>query len=361
MKHHNLTILPFRTGGGLALLLLCACLPSGIGWADQVLLKNGDRVTGTIVQKDGKNLTIKTDQFGVITTSWDQVESITAEKPVTVVLQNGQTVQGTLATTDGKIQLATQSTKLDVAPAEITTIRDDAAQKAYERLQKPGWGNLWTGTASVGFAGTSGNARTLTFTTGINAARVTKTDKTSIYFSAIKASALANGKNADTAQAVRGGLGYDHNLTPRLFVNVFNDYEYDKFQNLDLRFVLGGGLGFHAVKTERSRLDLLAGADFNHSSFNTPLTRNSAEIYWGDEYSLKLSGASSLIQSFRMFNDVSDTGTYRVNFDLGVSTKLSKWLNWNVALSDRYLNHPAPGRRTNDFLYTTGLGITFAK
>ena len=97
-------------------------------------------------------------------------------------------------------------------------------------------------------------------------------------------------------------MGYDHNLTPRLFVNVFNDYEYDKFQNLDLRFVLGGGLGFHAVKTERSRLDLLAGADFNHSSFNTPLTRNSAELYWGDEYSLKLNAASSLIQSFRMFN-----------------------------------------------------------
>ena len=32
-----------------------------------------------------------------------------------------------------------------------------------------------------------------------------------------------------------------------------------------------------------------------------------------------------------------------MNFDIGVSTKLSKWLNWNVALSDRYLNHPAPG------------------
>jgi hypothetical protein len=39
-------------------------------------------------------------------------------------------------------------------------------------------------------------------------------------------------------------------------VNVFNDYEYDRFQDLDLRFVIGGGLGFHAVKTETSKLDL---------------------------------------------------------------------------------------------------------
>ena len=62
-----------------------------------------------------------------------------------------------------------------------------------------------------------------------------------------------------------------------------------------------------------------------------------------------------------MFNDMSNSGSYRVNFDLGTSTKLSRWLSWNVTLSDRYLNRPAPGRKTNDLLYTTGLGISFAR
>jgi putative salt-induced outer membrane protein YdiY len=259
------------------------------------------------------------------------------------------------------VEVTTKDAKLSLAPADVATIRDDSEQKAYERLLKPGWGQLWTGTGSIGFAGTSGNARTLTFTTGVTAARVTTTDKTMLYFNAIKASALVNGTNAETAQAVRGGIGYDHNLNPRLFVNLFNDYEFDKFQNLDLRFVLGGGLGWHPVKTERSRLDLLGGGDFNRSSFSTPLTRKSAEIYWGDEYSLKVAAATSLVQSFRMFNNLTTTGSYRMNFDIGASTKLSKWLNWNVSVSDRYLNHPAPGRKTNDLLYTTGLGIRFAR
>ena len=75
----------------------------------------------------------------------------------------------------------------------------------------------------------------------------------------------------------------------------------------------------------------------------------------------ELNAATSLVQSFRMFNDMSNAGDYRVNFDVGASTKISKWLTWNVSLSDRYLNNPAPGRKTNDLLYTTGLGITFAK
>jgi putative salt-induced outer membrane protein len=337
------------------------CLAASAAWADQVVLKNGDRVTGSIVKKDGKNLTIKTDHFGVVTTTWDQVESIKADKPVNVVLADGKTVQGTIATSDGKVEVTTKDAKLSLAPAEVGTIRDDAEQKAYERLLKPGWGQLWTGNGSVGFAGTDGNARTLTFTTGITAARVTNTDKTMLYFNTIKASALVNGTNSDTAQAVRGGLGYNHNVNPRLFVNVFNDYEYDKFQNLDLRFVLGGGFGWHAVKTERSKFDLLGGGDFNRSSFSSQATQKSGEFYWGDEYSLKVAAATSLVQSFRMFNNLTTTGSYRVNFDIGMSTKLSKRFNWNVSVSDRYLNKPAAGRKDNDFLYTTGLGITFAK
>jgi len=342
-------------------LFSLGCLWLSTAWADQVVLQNGDRLTGSIVKKDGKNLTIKTDQFGVVTTSWDQVVSVRVDKPVSVVLPDGRTVQGTIATTNGKVEITTKDAKLSLEPAEVATIRNDDEQKAYERLQKPGWGDLWTGSGSVGFAGTAGNARTLTFTTAVNAARITNTDKLSVYFNTIKASAFVNGLNADTAQAVRGGLGYDHNLTSRMFLNVFNDYEYDKFQNLDLRFVVGAGLGYHAIKTDRSQLDLLAGVDFNHSSFSTPLIRDSAEVYFGDDYNYKLSAVTSFYQAFRMFEDLSNTGTYRMNFDIGASTKISKWLTWNLALSDRYLNHPAPGRKTNDFLYTTGLGITFAK
>jgi putative salt-induced outer membrane protein YdiY len=343
------------------LLSLLLCVSMAPVRADQIVLKNGDRITGAIVKKDGKTITVKTDHFGVVTASWDQVESIRADKPVHVVLEGGKTLQGTLATVEGKVVVAARDTKVDVPPAGITTLRNSDEQKAYERMLHPGWGQLWAGTASLGFAGTAGNAKTLTFTTGVNAARLTNSDKTSLYFNVIKASAMVNGKSASTAQAVRGGVGYNHDVAPRLFVNVFNDYEYDRFQNLDLRFVLGGGLGFHAVKTERSKLDLLGGAGYNHSRFSTPLTRNSAELYWGDEYSWKLSGATSLVQSFRMFNDLTHTGDYRVNFDVGLSTKLARWLNWNVSLSDRYLNHPAPGRKTNDFLYTTGVGVTFAR
>lgn len=342
-------------------LAACAAVIFSTAWADQIVMKNGDRVTGSIIKKVGKTITVKTDNFGILTAPWDQVASTTSDQPVNVVLKDGKTLVGKVATSEGKVEVASKETKVAVSPGEVVSIRNADEQNAYERLLKPGLLELWSGVASLGLAGTAGNAKTSTFTTALNAARVTNTDKASVYFNLIKASALINGQTASTAQAVRGGVGYDHNVSPRLFVNAFNGYEYDRFQNLDLRFVIGGGFGFHAVKGERGKLDVLGGADYNHSRFSTPLTRNSAEAFWGDEYSLKLTGASSLVQSFRMFNNLSDTGTYRVNFDVGLATKLMKWLTWNLALSDRYVSNPAPGRKTNDFLYTIGLGMTFAR
>ena len=266
------------------LILLLGAVSWNLVWADQVMMKNGDRVTGSIVKKTGKDLTIKTEHFGVVTTSWDQVESIQADKPLNVVLPDGQTVVGTLSTSNGQVEVKAKEKSANLKLAEVGALRDAAEQKAYDRLQQPGWGDLWAGTVALGLAGTSGNARTLTFSARVNAARVTTTDKTSIYFNGIKASSLANGTNSDTARAIRGGVAYDHNVGRRLFANIFNDYEYDRFQDLDLRFVMGGGLGWHAYKSERASLDVLGGGAFNHSKFSTPLTRNSGELYWGDEY-----------------------------------------------------------------------------
>jgi hypothetical protein len=151
-----------------------------------------------------------------------------------------------------------------------------------------------------------------------------------------------------------------------MFVNVFNDYEYDRFQSLDLRFVAGGGLGFSAWKGERGRLDVVGGGAYNREKFSPPepdpaFTRNSAEAYWGEDASYKVNGTTSLTQSFRMFNNLSETGEYRMNFDLGANTRLLKWLTWNLGFSNRFLSNPVPGRLRNDILYTTGVGVTFAR
>jgi len=97
-----------------------------------------------------------------------------------------------------------------------------------------------------GPGGRRGQCQNADFHNGGYGRAATNKDKIWVYFNAIKSSALVGGVDSATAQAVRGGIRYDRNVSSRFFVSTFNDYEYDKFQSLDLRFVAGGGFGWQA-------------------------------------------------------------------------------------------------------------------
>jgi small nuclear ribonucleoprotein (snRNP)-like protein len=73
--------------------------------ADQVTIKNGDRITGSIVKKDAQVLTIERDVFGLVTIPWDQVQTLLADRPVHVVLSDGRAVQGTLTSKQQAVEI----------------------------------------------------------------------------------------------------------------------------------------------------------------------------------------------------------------------------------------------------------------
>ncbi len=255
----------------LCVLVLTSLLPLSL-LADQVTLKNGDRVTGQIVKKDGDKLTVKTELMGEVSIPWSAVTSVVSSAPLVVVLPGGKSVNGALSTSEGALQVATPSGAETAPLAEVSAVRNADEQKQWERMQHPGLLDLWAGYVDLGLSLVRGNAETTTFATSFNAARVTRTDKTTLQFNEIYSTALISGTSASTAQAVRGGVDYNRNLKPRLFIDVFNQYEYDKFQDLDLRVVAGGGFGFKAVKSDRSTLDLAGGLDYERAQFSTPLT-----------------------------------------------------------------------------------------
>lgn len=349
----------------LVTMSLAACLAAGTAWADQIVLKDGDRITGSIVKKDGQTVTIQSKNFGLVTLKWDDIATVRSDQPLNVVLPGDRVIQGSIQTADDRIRIDSPAGQQAVAAGDIVALRKDAEQAAYERMLRPGILDLWTITGSLNIAGAKGNAETSTLTTPVNFVRASRTSLTTAYFNSIRSTASIAGVDAQTARAVRGGWAYSRNVSGRVFVNGFNDYEYDKFQSLDLRVVLGGGLGYQFWKGENGRLSMVGGAAWNREKFSpeasASFTRNSAEAYWGNDFNYKLNTRTSLVQGFRMFNNLSQTGEYRVNFDIGATTQLKKWLNWNISFADRYLSNPVPGRKSNDLLYTTGLGFTFAR
>jgi len=327
--------------------------------ADQVVLTNGDTITGAIVKKDGGKLTIKSEFLGEVTMPWTAVKSVRSDSEVTVVLPSGETVKGKLATAGDQLQVAASPAPKSAPLSAVTALRNAAEQQTFERLQHPSISQLWNANFDMGLALARGNARSDTLTNTFAAVRATRIDKISLGFNEIYSTARAGNVNSTIASAIRGGWKYDRNLSPRMFLTGFNDYEHDRFQSLNIRFVGGGGAGVKVVKSDTTKLDFDAGIDYQREDFLDNFNRNSAEANFGDDLLYKVSKVTAITQSARVFANLTDTGTYRLNFDLGSSTVLRKWLAWHVTASDRFLSDPVAGHLRNDFLLTTGLRLTF--
>jgi small nuclear ribonucleoprotein (snRNP)-like protein len=89
----------------LALIFLFLC--SASLFADQIVLKNGDRLTGSIEQSDDKTLVIKTEFAGEVTVQWPAVQEINSTQHLYVTLSDGKTVVGTVSTSDGNLAVVT--------------------------------------------------------------------------------------------------------------------------------------------------------------------------------------------------------------------------------------------------------------
>jgi len=343
----------------LASLTLLCYLP--LFAADQVVLTNGDTITGTIVKKDGDKLTIKSEFMGDVTMPWTAVKSIRSDSDVFVQMPSGEIVKGKVASQGDQLQVVAGAETKAAPLAQVTAVRDAAEQKNYERMLNPRLIDLWAGYFDIGLALARGNARTDTFTTVFNADRTTRSDKIALSFTQIYGTSRVNNISSTVANAVRGGWRYDRNLSSRLYAGIYNTYEHDEFQNLDLRFVIGSAFGVKAVKRDNLTLDLEAGADYSRENFLDGLHRNSAEAAWGDVLIYHVNKATTLNQAFHMFNNLSYTGEYRMNFDIGLVTAVRKWLGFHITGSDRYLSNPVQGRQRNDVLLSTGLRLTFAR
>lgn len=342
-------------------------------FADQVTLKNGDRLTGTVVKSDGKTLVLHTDAAGDVTIQFAAIQEIKTDQELHVSLKDGKTAVGPVSTTDGKIEIATKTGGTVEAPKDdVTLMRNDAEQAAYDKSLHPGLKHGWNGGANVGFSIARGNSQTENLALAFNAVHPTLNDKITLYASSIYTkNDLAT--PSSVANLEQGGLRYDRNINPRLFAFGAADFMSNGLQFLDLRAVYTGGFGFHAIKSDATTLNFLGGINFTHETYsNGPLiagtnafasygvTNKFAALTLGEELNHKLGKSTVVTQNFYFYPDLKDTSQYRGTFNLGTVTKLSKWLGWQNQFGDIYVSNPPEGAKKNDIIITTGLNFSFA-
>ncbi len=355
------------------LTLIAVFALSSILVADQVTLKNGDRLTGTVVKSDGKTLVLHTDAAGDVTLKFDAIQDIKTDADLHVSLKDGKTAVGPVTTTDGKIAIATKASgTIEAAKDDVTLIRNDAEQQAYDKSLHPGLMHGWNGGANVGFSVARGNSETENLALAFNAVHPTLNDKITLYTSSINTTNnLAPPGSQTVANLVQGGFRYDRNLNPKLFWFGSGDFMANALQYLDLRQVYSGGFGFHAVNNTRTVLDFLGGANYTHETYSNGLpiptggfvsyghTNKFVALTLGEELTQKLGKSTVVTQNVDFYPDLQQTGEYRFTFNLGTVTKLNKWFGWQNQFGDIYVSNPPTGSKKNDVIFTTGLNVSF--
>ena len=362
----------------LALILLGTSLAQ----ADQVVLKNGDRLTGKIVSGDGKTLLLTTEFTGDVTIQWDAITSMESTEDVYLTLKDGSKLAGKITTQDGKFVVAAPAATATATVSSATkdtvvAVRNDAEQKAYdlaaERMAHPRFTYFWGGLFDTGLALTRGNSSNTTFTLASRAVRATPRDKLTLYANYIYGRDSSTPPDRTTANALSAGVRGDLSLTPRIFVFAFADYQTNALQHLDLRQVYGGGLGYHIIKTDRTLFDVFGGFSYQRDAFGQyvllgpPITlipassSNSATAVIGQEFDIKINKRNTFTERFSAYPNLSHPGDFRSQFDTTLVTQFKAWLSWQVTFSDSYINYPPPGLKANDLLLSTGLRVAWGK
>jgi len=368
---------------GLVCALLWGVFVSG-ALADQVTLKNGDRLSGTIVSGDGKTLLLKSEFAGDVTIQWDAVTAIESSQNLNFMLKDGKRLAGKVTTSDGRFIISGAPAPTAEGPVTkdtIVAVRNDAEQKSLDaaarKMAHPKFTYFWSGLFDSGLALTRGNSSTASYTLNGKAVRETPRDKLSLYGTYIYANDDSTPPSRTTANALRAGARGDLNISPRVFVFAFADYETNELQHLDLRQVYGGGFGYHIIKSARTTFDIFGGISYDRDEFGAytitnpappPLlldiassTQNSAEAVIGEEFDSHLSKRTLFTERFSFFPNLSHTGDYRTQFDSTLAVQLKNWLSWQMTFSDRYITYPPPGLKGNDLLLSTGLRVTWGK
>lgn len=364
----------------LLMTMLSLSLFSLAAYADQVTLKNGDRLSGAIVRTDGdaKTLLMKTDLAGDVTIPWDAVTGIVSTQPLHLTLSDGRVIVGIVSTSDGKLEVATaNSGTVSAVHGDVKAIRNDAQQEEADHLLHPGLRDYWSGLFDLGLSVTQGNSSTTSLTIAAKASRIVPQNKLTLYFTQVYGKDSAISPSITTANAIHGGVRDEFSLRPRVYVFAFTDFDEDALQNLDLRNVLGGGLGYRVLKSKNLQFDVFGGGSFDQEYFGSyqtanpapppplvtiaAMSRHDAEIVAGETLSGKVGPRTTFSEQMSIFPNLSSTGNYRVTFDANATTKLKTWLGWQVTFSDRYISDPPFGLKGNDLLLSTGLRLTFGK
>ena len=328
------------------LAALCGLASRQDAQSDTIVMKNGDRLTGTVERLRDGRIDLETPYAGTIAIDADAIESVQTDGVVTIIDKDysrliGRVVGGGAVL---QVQTAESATVQSVPAARVSSLLPG-------RLTERDW--RITGRVDIGVTDTGGNTDVRRLNG--DAEVVARRDRGR--WSLTARGNEATERHDDTEGNARAGLQYDRFDDERRYTYGNSTLEYDWFKDLRLRATVGGGAGLQVIDRgsthlafegglERVREDYFAGVD--QRFWATRLVVRFDHWLWPDKVQL-----FHVDQSYIALSNIGNTF---LRTQTGLRFPLHGGFVSTLQLNVDWDGQPSPGRKTVDRQLIFSLG-----
>ncbi|UCE46295.1 MAG: DUF481 domain-containing protein, partial [Phycisphaerales bacterium] len=321
---------------------------------DEIIFKNGDRLTGKIDHLVDGKLVFKSRVAGDVTVNLSDIQTLSSDDAIEVNLKdNTGFKQKVISGQPGRFNVAgTESLRpQEFAVADIVSINPP-------KKPIPKWG----GSISAGLTSTHGNTKTETISASGNMTKRTDNDRTQL--SADYARAEQEDRTTGADETIedwwRAKGKYDYFFSKKFYAYTDGRYEKDAVAELDRRVIVGGGGGYQWVESEDMNFSTEIGLASLYEKFDNQTESNSElSTQLGYNFDKKLTKNTKLTHDLTYYPALEKFSDYFLTSTVGVRTDFSSNFFATFKTIFNYDETPAIGAHKTDVKYFLGLGYSF--
>lgn len=317
--------------------------------ADEIWLKNGDRLTGKVERMENNVLIFSTAYAGEISIIWQEVQKLKTVEAVRVVLRDNTATQGPLLPREAG-EVAVRSGSIP-EPLAFQLDQIKMINPKVEPLLKA------KGRLNLGANYARGNTDTDDIYGDAELVARTEANRYSI------GGLYRRSKEGDvkTAENMFGYMKYDHFFTKKLYGYANATAEKNEFKDLNLRSALGLGLGYQFIETKQTNLSLEAGLSYVNEDFIVAVDQDYGAGRWAFNFDhLLWADRLQFFHHHQGLISIKDSDDISVLSQTGFRIPFYKSLNATLQFNYDWEKSPPPGTEKADKTYIFTIGYQWA-
>lgn len=334
--------------------LVCLLLFVQPGYADEIVLRNGDRLTGKIVHLVDGKLVFKSDVAGEVTVELSNIQTFSSDDPITVNLKDRTGFRQKVLSADAG-RFAVEGTE-DLKAQQFAVADIISINPPPKPIPK------WTGDISIGITSTHGNTKTEMISANANATKRTERDRTTVSADYAK----GEQEDPDTGETVtiedwwRAKGKYDYFFSKKGYGYLDVRYEKDAVAELDRRVIVGVGGGYQWIESDDMNFSTELGLASLYEKFDNQTDSNSELSFQvGYNFDKKLRKNIKFTHDLTYYPAIDKFSDYYLTSTAGIRADFTEKIFMTLKAIFNYDATPAIGRGSTDTKYFLGLGYRF--